>query len=161
MIKTSMPHSKLFLVCPFCQMETFIRKEYGNVYFLTAPASIFNFSDEQFAKEISTFLTTYHITDVYVVCDLTCKFIHNALAAGPAHGLSCEQTLECMVSRSDDPFSLAQKIIQLQVTNIKNAHSIHAAVNERKIKIHGIVTSKLNNRFIPVSYVNGLQYYLC
>ena len=151
MRKTTLSSNKLFFVCPFCQMEHFIRKKYGNVFFVTAPAGIFSFNEEDFAREIKFFLLRQNITELYLVCDLECNFLNGALSGGTSFGLSCEQVIKSLVSSADNSFSLAEKIIEYQVNRIKNVSGVTDVISSKKIKIYGMVTSKKKNSFVPAT----------
>ncbi len=142
MIRRSPLQNKLFFVCPFSQLEQSIRKEYGNVYFFTAPAAIFNFDDERVVAEISSFLNRENVSDLYFVCDEGCRFINNVLYGNVDSSLACETTIESFTSLSDQPSSLAEKIIWKQLDAIKNCNSLASLLNERGIKLHGLITSK-------------------
>jgi hypothetical protein len=70
--------NKLFLVCPFCQMENFIVKHYGEVFFLTVPAAIFNVGSEELGV-IKEFITRENIRGIYLVSETSCNFAKNVL----------------------------------------------------------------------------------
>jgi hypothetical protein len=151
MRKTTDSNNKLFFVCPFCQMEHFIRKKYGDVYYVTAPAAIFSFSDENFAREIRSFLLHKNITDLYLVCDLECNFLNNVLSGGNLYGLFCEEVIENLVRSADDPFSLAEKMVHSQMKALTKVSCIAEVITGRKIKLYGMVTSKKENSLVPVA----------
>lgn len=138
---------KFFFICPFCQIEHFIRKHFGNVYFITAPASIFSFHDEEYALEIRDFIARKNIEEIYFVSDVNCNFIDSALSGATPHGLSCEQVIQNLMSSSEDTsFTLSQKIIMNQINAIKNTKSISDLMIDKKVKLQGIITSKKENK---------------
>lgn len=59
-------------------MENFIQTHYGEAYFITAPAAIFNFEDGEF-KEIKEFIEREYIRRVYLVGESSCNFTKNVL----------------------------------------------------------------------------------
>lgn len=145
--------NKFFFICPFCQIEHFIRKHFGNVYFITAPASIFSFDDEEFALEIRDFIARRNIDEIYFVCDLDCNFVGDALSGGSTHGLSCERVIQNLMSSSDTSFTISQKIILNQINAIKNTKGISDLIIDRKVKLQGIITSKKENKLFPHSII--------
>lgn len=138
------PHAqnKVFFVCPFCQLEQEIRKQFGNVYFFTAPAAIFNFNDNRVTSEISSFLVKEMISDIYLVCNLECNFINSVLSGKIDNGLKWETIIDSLACKYDRPSSLAEKIIWKQVDDIKNCNSLCRILSDQGIKLHGLITSK-------------------
>ena len=58
--KSDNMNNKLFLVCPFSNMENFIRKKYGpNIFFMTSIAGIFQSKDENYVKAIRGILSLF------------------------------------------------------------------------------------------------------
>lgn len=135
---------KLFFVCPICQMEHFIKKQFGEVFFVTAPASVFDFEDTEFSNEISLFIKHRNITDVYAACDLSCNFLNQRVNAGALHGLRCEELIDSLRNSNDNAYTLAEKLVRHQTCSIKQ-HLDLTTRSGNMIKVHGLITSKINN----------------
>ena len=72
---------KLFLTCPFCQLEGFLNEKFdGNFLFISAPGAVFDFSDINFSKRLSEFIEREQIEELYVVNDISCVFIDKVLS---------------------------------------------------------------------------------
>lgn len=135
--------NKLFLVCPFCRMEPFIRKNYGQTLFLSAPAAVFHFSDDELT-ELKSFVEREHIRDLYLVSDESCHFIRRALNHEPPAGLSCESFISHLITEDDTPSSVSAKIVKRQLDAADHPESwVHVAVLSG-LRIHGVVTSVKN-----------------
>ena len=92
-IKNLEKQNALFIVCPFCQLENFLRKNFGNdIYFMTAPAAVINFNKEE-VYAIKDFLARERIRKIYLVNDVSCNFIEEAINHKKEFGLHCEKEL--------------------------------------------------------------------
>ena len=73
-------NNKLFFICPFSQLEHFIREKYGDdVFFITTLDDVFQFEDANYAEVIRDFIKRENITDIFVVNDTSCRFIKSVL----------------------------------------------------------------------------------
>jgi hypothetical protein len=136
------PQNRLFLVCPFCQMERFITKYFGDVLFLTAPASIFYFDDDNFLKAVKKTIQSEKITDIYLVGEISCRIIQYVLQNESITGLRCESDIQELLSSTDTPFSLTEKLLKKQLYEM-SCHSVFGKeIEEGQIRLHALLASR-------------------
>lgn len=135
-------NKKLFFVCPVCQMEQFIRKQFGDVYFVTAQAAIFDFEDAEFVTEIRSFIKDRSITDVYTACDINCNFLNKSMHPSVLHRLRWEEVIENLRTPYDSVYTLAEKLVRQQTHLLK--HKLGLTTGTDDVKVHGLITSKSN-----------------
>lgn len=133
---------KLFFVCPVCQMEQFIRKQFGDVYFVTSQAAIFDFKDAEFANVIRSFIKDRSITDVYVACDISCNFLNKSIHPSAFRRLRYEKVIENLRTPYDSAYTLAEKLVRQQTHLLKRNLELTAGPGDTKV--HGLITSKSN-----------------
>lgn len=144
------PQNRLFLVCPFCQMERFITKYFGDVLFLTAPASIFYFDDGNFLKAVKKTIQSEKITDIYLVGDVSCQIVQYMLQNKSITGLRCESDIQELLSSTDTPFSLTEKLLKKQLYEM-TCHSIFGKeIEEGQIYLHALLTSRHDDFITPI-----------
>ena len=141
----------LFLVCPFSQMENFITNHFGEVFIFTAPASIFSLEDKEAVDEMKIILRNERITDIYLAIDTGCRFIRNAIAGNNLPDFTCEEIIAELKNANDDAFSLSRKIVLHQLKELNSAKLIAEEIKAFNISLHGIVTSKKENKAMKVS----------
>lgn len=137
----SAQRNKLFLVCPFSQMESFVTRHFGDAFFLTAPAAVFSLDDNDFKREVAAFLHREHITDVCIVVDTDCRFINGALAQKPPSALHCESLIRRLQKRSTTAHTLSERLIRQQLRTLGNCTLFSA----KGVRLHGFVASKKEN----------------
>ena len=77
-----MKKNKLFLICPDCHIEHVIKDNFkGNVFFLTALASVFDSFDYNYTDHIKEFLKAENIEEIIVLNDCSCRFINSVLTS--------------------------------------------------------------------------------
>lgn len=139
-------------MCPVCQMEQFIRKQFGDVYFVTAQAAIFDFEDAEFTNEIRSFIKNRSITDVYAACDINCNFLNESMHPSALHRLRWEEVIENLRTSYDSVYTLAEKLVRRQTRLLKRNLGLSGRPGETKV--HGLVTSK-SNGIITVIYTGS------
>ncbi len=142
--------NKLFLVCPFSQMENFITNHFGEVFFLTAPAAVFSFENIESNEEVKLFLQRKKITDIYLVSDTDCRFINNVITGNNLSGLSCENIINELKTADDTPFTLSKKLIFHQLNELNSVALFGDEMKSGNIKLHGIVSSKKENKLSTI-----------
>ncbi|WP_164490121.1 hypothetical protein [Runella sp. SP2] len=148
--------NQLFLVCPFCQMEGFIRKHFGNVFFLTSPASVFDFEDDAYLKEVKKTIYNENIQDIYLVGDVSCQFVRNALISRELGFCACEQFIGELRSETDTPVSLTEKLLKKQLYELSAERIFGSELEKGELQLHALMTSKAENLISPV-YCEFLQ----
>lgn len=153
--------NSLFIICPFCQLENYLRTKFGeDVFFMTATAAVLNFNYDELTV-IKDFIKREQISTIYVVNDVSCNFIEEAINNKKEFGLYCEKELRMLVQNSNSIIevknSLETKKEMLAENNVSkqlmylNSEKIFHEASFLKIKIHGMITdkNKSNNFKIP------------
>ncbi len=143
-------HNQLFLVCPFCQIERFINKHFGDALFLTAPASVFDFDDNEFLKAVKKTIQREKITDIYLVGEVSCCMIQYALRNESRTGLRCESEIYDLLSKTDTAFSLTEKLLKKQLYEMSCQSVFGKEIEEGKIRLHAFFTSKHDDFITPI-----------
>jgi hypothetical protein len=161
LMKDTNAQNALFMICPFCNLENFLRTKFGNdIFFITAPAAILNFSDNELIS-VKEFMIRENIKNIYLVNDVSCNFIEEAISNKKEFGLRCEKELRMLVQNSNSIIerknSLEIKKEMLAENNVTkqlmylNSEKIFHETSILKIKIDGMITdkNKSNNFKIP------------
>lgn len=144
--------NKLFLVCPFCQMENFIIKHYGEVFFLTAPAAMFHFENGDL-QAIKEFITSEHIKDIYLTGDTSCNITKNVLDDknnSPLKWLQCEIEIQKLKSDNDSLHSLTEKMLKEQANSLCSKNFFGKEIEAGNISLHLLITDKQENRITEI-----------
>ncbi len=151
----------LFLVCPFNHSEALVRSLHREEsYFLTAPASVFNCQESDYANAIASFLTNKDIHHVVVVQRTECRFLRNALALKPESNLNAEKVLASLVQKhflelstskslAEKQEKLARLNIERQMKEIFENDIIRSTLLRRKIRLSGWLFLKRDFERIP------------
>jgi len=137
--------NRLFVVCPFCQMENFIVKHYGEVFFFTAPAAIFNIGSEEL-RVIKEFITRENIRGIYLVGETSCNFTKNVLDNTNHPGLPWETEIEKLKSVDDTLCSLTLKILKEQANRLRSESFFGKEIASGNILLHTLQTVKNENQ---------------
>ena len=143
--------NQLFLVCPFCHMEKFIIKHFGDGLFLTAPASVFFFDDDIYLKAVKKTIQREKITDIYLVGDVSCRFIHYALHNESNTGLRCESEIKELFSKTDTAFSLTEKLLKKQLYEMSCQSIFGKEIEAGQIRLHALLTSRHDDFIAPIN----------
>jgi carbonic anhydrase len=141
----------LFIVCPFCQIENLLKTTYGqDIFLMTAPSAVVKLSDEQ-RHELKEFFMRHQIKDIYLVNDVGCNFLAEAINDQSEFGLTCEKELRSLKqnvtfddenSLEDNIELLAEENISKQLLNIMTNEMLKNEMQVLGIKAHGIITNK-------------------
>ncbi|MDQ3142743.1 MAG: hypothetical protein M3Q56_10915 [Bacteroidota bacterium] len=152
-IENANAQNALFIICPFCQLEKYLRNKYGEeLYFLTSTAAVFNFNDDE-VSAIKDFLIRENVKDIYLVNDVSCNFIEEAITNKKEFGLHCEKELRMLVQNSISLIEsqgsleakkefLAENNVLKQLEYLKTEKIFKQEIEDLGIKIHGIITDK-------------------
>ena len=141
--------NKLFLVCPFCQMENFIVKHYGEVFFFTTPAAIFHVGSEELGV-IKEFITRVNIRGIYLVGETSCNFTKNVLDNTNHSGLPWETEIQKMKSADDTLCSLTLKILKEQAIRLRSENLFGKEIASGNILLHTLQTVKNENKITEI-----------
>lgn len=151
-IEETEPYNCLFIICPFCQLEYFLRAKFGEkVFFYTVPGGVLNFhTDETFW--LSEFLRREQITDIYLVNDVSCNFIEEAINGKQEFGLNCERQFRELLKKLSADFEnlylkekkelLAKTNVLAQLDYLKTQNFLKDEIPQDKIRVHGMITDK-------------------
>lgn len=157
-----MEQNKLFLICPFSNLEHFIRRIHGaDVYFMTAMATAFNF-DRETIKMTADFLDRKMITHIYVVNDTSCRFMNGVIDKKMSTGSDAEKYLEALFMENQkiimkqstilDKVKLLSEInINKQISNFREDDSIMSLIKKNKIIIKGLITNKAAKTYMELN----------
>ena len=157
-MKTLTNQNTLFIICPFCQLENYLRTTFGeDVFFMTATAGVLNFSEAE-TTAIKDFIEREKISTICVVNDVACNFIEEAITNKKKFGLYCENKLRLLLQNLDliteSKHSLKEKRELLAHANVtKQLEYLNSEkIFKQKIQVSGINTrvlitnkNKINN----------------
>lgn len=145
-------NNALFIICPFCQLENFLRTEFGEkIFFLTLPGAVIEHKSEE-DLYLSDFLKSEKISDIYVVNDVSCNFIEDADNPKEEFGLKCEKQfkeLKKRLSNESTNLSLKEKNklvakmnVKEQLDYLKKLKIFSEESNKVNINLRAMVTDK-------------------
>jgi hypothetical protein len=142
----------LFIVCPFCHTEEFLRVKFGkDIFFSTFPGAVLNHKteDELLLNEL---INREGISEIFIVNDISCNFIENAIDGKKEFGLKCETHLKELNSKLSDEFKLlslkekkeimAKTNVLEQLCYLKTLKNLKQKLDDNKINLHAMVTDK-------------------
>lgn len=152
-----MTHNKLYIVCPFSQMETFITHEIcSDAYFLTGMAGRLCLDDDENTGIIRFFIEKENIRGLFVVNDLNCRFINEVLTNSAKHAVPATDTLKKLFSDfrevfpSEKPLErkkhlLAKLNINDHIRELRSNKVLKTLFLNDNVKIRGLITDKMSN----------------
>jgi hypothetical protein len=158
--------NKLFIVCPFSFMDGFIQEKYGKeVFFLSAPAGILHLKDYNYTLALREFLCNEKVQSIYLVNDVSCRFINNMIKHGRIFGLHSERVIEEIYidhyfshlkgsSLFKQQMKLAELNLQKQATELAASLVLGNYISDNGVAIKGLVTSKENNLIETINFQN-------
>jgi hypothetical protein len=143
--------SSLFIICPFCQIEHFLKTTFGpDIFLMTAPAGVLHLNDEQMSA-LKEFFVRQQIKNIYLVNDIGCNFLTEAIDNASVFGLHCEKELrilkqnvnfENLNSLDTKSELLAKNNIARQLNSFRSSELLKNELEFLRIKTHGIITNK-------------------
>lgn len=146
--------NKLFIICPFSGIESFLQNKYGNnIYFLTYSGAVLQQWDLDYMLEVKHFIFRERIKKIYIVNDTSCRFLNAIIKKNKILGFHSEKIIEDLyieyyLSEFKDQslFSQQQKLAELNIKNqvdeIMNSTLFKEYIDEFSIEIKGLITSK-------------------
>lgn len=146
--------NKLFIVCPFSCMETFLQNKFGNdIFFLTSTAAVLPCKDVEYISEIKLFIIREKIKQIYIVNDTACRFINGIIKKNKIAGLPAEKVIEELYIEhyfSDFKYQsllhqqnkLAELNIKNQATELINSILLGECISQFDLEIKGLITTK-------------------
>ena len=157
-------NNKLFFICPFSQLEHFIREKYGDdVFFITALGAVFQFEDANYVEVIRDFINRENITDIFIVNDTSCRFIKSVIEKEKGFGTFSEEVMlnllidnysVVMYNKSliEQQKSLAELNVKQQAKEIMKSELFQQQIIQNKISIKGLITTKAENKLIELNF---------
>ncbi len=151
--------NKLFIVCPFSHMETFIRNKFGNdIFFLTFSGAVFQHREFEYLSAVKHFIAQEKIKTIYIVNDTSCRFINGIIHEDPLFGLRSEKVIVDLYiehyfsefkdqSIANQQKRLAELNVLKQANEIKTSDILGAHISEFDLEIKCLVTSRDENKF--------------
>jgi len=145
-------NGSLFIICPFCQLESFLKKKFGeDIFFMTVPAGVLNFCSRQ-VSATRRFIKREQIKNIYLVNDVGCNFIEEAIKNEKEFGLTAEEQLRKLLQnihlKTDGTLSMQEKKRMVAENNVQQQVAYLAS---EKILKHEISTLKINVRTLIVN----------
>lgn len=154
--------NQLFLVCPFSNMEHFIRQKFGQeAFFLTAMAGQSQFHELRYTEAMLELIDREQITELYLVQDTSCRFMNGLLDAEPIHGSIAENKLEqLLVEHYAEIKSQTTRTLQLkkfaainlraQLREIGANVFLSSWMAQNRLEIKGLITTKAENEVLEI-----------
>jgi hypothetical protein len=161
--------NKLFIVCPFSCLETFIKKNYGDdAIFLTYAGTVLEPHDFVFNLGIKHLILKEKIKKIYLVNDTSCRFINSIIKRKQLIGLTCEKIIEELYIENYFSYfqsqpvlaqqhNLAELNIKSQINRILKFKLFNDFIAESGIEIKGIITSKERNAIKELQIDNPIK----
>ncbi len=154
--------NSLFLVCPFSNLEQFLRQQYGQeVFFLTAMAGQSQFHELPYAEAVIDLIEREQLSELYLVNDTACRFMNGLLDEAPTHGSMAEGKLEQLLvenyceiksqpTRTAQLKKMAAFNLQAQLHEITSNSFLQTWLTQNRLEIKGLITSKAENEVIEI-----------
>jgi hypothetical protein len=153
-----MVKEKLYLICPDCHIEQTIRQKYGSdSYFLTALGTVFDISEFECAEEVHQFINSETISEIVIVNDVHCTFIHNTISKDENHETNAEKVLQKLLLNNSPSFNktelydqkrlLARLNIYRQAYALLDIAFIENKIAEGIIDLSGLIYNRENSEF--------------
>ena len=159
-----MLQNKLYLVCPFSQMEGFITREiYSDAYFITGMAARLCLDDDYNTEVIRYFIEKEEICELVIVNDTGCRIIHEVLTNSIKSPSPASDALKKLVSDFREVFSpgnpvekkkqlLAKLNVNDHCRELKDNKILKTLFLKEKVKISGLLTNKAGHYYEPLMF---------
>ena len=146
---------KVFVVCPFSSIESFLRQHYGDdLFFVSATAGMLQYEDVDYLKEVIWLLESQSVSELFVVNDLSCPFINKVLHHSKSINHAVEKVLQKLYADhkailTHQP-SLREKQEMLAMLNVIQQVNqfivpvLIPGLPHQNIKVNALVTDKNN-----------------
>lgn len=151
-----MEENKLFIICPFSNIESFLRKEFGEeIFFMTYSGGVIQYCDIEFLSHVKDIVLNEKISQIYFVNDINCKFIDEVLSKKTKKNEISVLLEEYYVqhyfslfenkSIANQKYNLAKINIFNQIQEFVNSFYFKNIIESEGIEIYGMITDKINN----------------
>lgn len=151
---------KLFIVCPFSQLEYFIRRQFGqDCFFISVPAGMIPQKDESFLANLKMSIFDNNISEVYLLSEVANPLVLSILTdedpinegdkkhisfMSPIIELMSEYWLERFVglSQRQKALKMAELINEQSIEFLKYYLGLKKVELDRPVTIKGLIISK-------------------
>lgn len=146
--------NKLFIVCPFSCLEPLLQYKYGNdITFLTCSGAVLPQHEIEYLSEVKQFIIRENINHIYIVNDVSCRFINGVISRNKMYGLNAEKAFEELYVdhyftdfKDQNPlnqkYNLALRNISKQAKCLVESPILGDILAEYDVHIKGVVTLK-------------------
>lgn len=161
-----MSTKKLFVVCPFSQIEGFLRYKFGQEsMFATAMAGNPQVEDALWLNSLVDTIRREGVTELCLVQDLQCRFLQVVMSGEAGFGTLCEEQLRQILDNNrekisaescwaDQLFAFASLKIANQANQIASLPLMEQLIRETGLSVQGMVTDKLTDALWLVEQQN-------
>lgn len=153
----------LFFVCPFSQLESFLRDRYGDKsYFATSIATLSQFHDRAYANSIVELIINNGINEIGIAVDTNCRFLNSVLQKQTSQYFKLTYPLQEIFdlhiteilnqkSLSERRQLFAKFVIHHQAEEMCKVNLFKLLVMSGQITVKGIITTRSSNESKEVS----------
>lgn len=161
-----MSTKRLFVVCPFSQIEGFLRYKYGQEsMFATAMAGNPQVEDALWLNSLVDTIRREGVTELFLVQDLQCRFLQVVMSGDAGFGTLCEVQLHQIVENNREKisaesswanqlFAFASLKIVNQTNQIASLPLMVQLIQETGLSVQGIVSDKSTDALWLVAQQN-------
>ena len=151
--------NKLFLVCPFSSVEPLIQNRYGkDIFFLTAPASLFKFEEEAYLQEVRHFIAKNRPEHIYIVHDTSCRFLRGIILGQEQPAVAACTSIRDIFQRNLQTImrapeleakveKLAECCMIQQTIHLIQPHVLGNEIMKYGIQIKGLITNRQSDDY--------------
>jgi len=155
--------NKLFIVCPFSSVETFIRSRFGNdVLLLTFSGAVLQFQDIDFVEAVKGMIVREDVDTIYFVNETSCRLINGVIGGNEPVGLHSEKTIRRIYndhyqvafrgrSLFQQQVKLAELNVKAQMDKIVHSPMFDYPVSAYNITVKGLIISKERDMVVEIS----------
>jgi carbonic anhydrase len=155
--------NQLFVVCPFSSLETFLQNKYGtNSFFLTYSGAVLQYQDLDYLLDIKDFIFREKIRTIFIVNDISCRFINGIIKQKKKLGFESEKIIEELYidnyfsdfkeqTIDHQVFKLSELNIKNQINSLVNSTLLGSHIADLDIKVKGLITSKENKFYKEIN----------
>lgn len=164
--------NKLFIVCPFSCMEPLLQQKYGSdITFLTCSGAVIPQQEVEYLSEVKRFIIRENINQIYIVNDISCRFLNGVISRKKMFGLNAEKAFEELYvdyyftdfkdqKLLEQQYNLALRNISKQAKSIVQSPILGDILKEFDVQIKGVVTVKDQRIFreIEIPEIREISY---
>lgn len=143
-------------------MENYIRDKYGDdIFFITGMATECLFHEIEYLEIIKDLITREKITEIFIVNDISCRFINSLIKNEKPFGIPSEEKLQNIFidnyslimhqpSIADKAKTFAELNIRQQAVEIMGNELFKSQIIQNNLQIKGLITAKSENKITEI-----------